>query len=252
MNGMMSMSCHIWLRQRTWLRGAVSVSRRRVGVTGTAAFVQALRARHRLAAGAVPTLGLVLIRLLAGVSIHTHHHKTYFTLTPRLALTVLTWARRGSDQEPDRVEASLQRPAMRLLHRAEVRLVSRRHTIRQTSEEVERTLRRFISRSERVEIGRGSLAQSATASPVNPDPGARAVSTSLPPIQRILAQPARPQPNELRPSVAESAPPHTRSPMQSAWPEAELRLPNIEHLAERVIQTIDNRIVAQRERLGRV
>lgn len=230
--------------------GGVRRAAQTAGQAQVTQFAQAIIQRYQGWCIYWPSLPFVFNLKRVAATMHSVSHHTQVHVAPRLALTALS--------QP----LGAGRP---VLHQGMLPLAQRFVSLLQASTSTQRLVSRLITKSERIEGSAGVVShprleqEIATGSTGNTPPRAPAV----PPVPRIVHRPA--------PTVTAAAtPPPTVTPRTAgngwegtATGRAPLRSPDmpmqpeanpvdVNRLTEQVIQAIDRRIIAQRERLGRI
>ncbi len=244
---------------------------RRASLPGRAAeFARALMRRYVAGQVSSPALNLILRRPWPGVMLHRISHRTQIYLAPRLTLTGLSWSgqRRADDRSAGGSAPAALKP--RLEPQVGIPSVRQVPVASFASTAVHGLVRRLAGRSERIEPGRlpavslmaGALRTWNTGADRERSPqGERDVEARpwRPPahvIPMVFRRPAATAtqsgadgslPDKPRP-VAHGRPWTAEGGCRTASPEAI----DVNRLTDQVIQTIDRRIVAQRERMGRL
>lgn len=215
----------------------------------------------------------------------TQIHHTWLNRAPRMLLTLLLRRERSVQLVRHTLPAgdhdwNVAWPVARraLPGQATGKLVRRlwdRETVQIVSTHTQRT-EYLLRRGQRVEAAgspSGANRQASAASQANVLPFELAPQVSLPgvrPVPRIVHRAAqrqieaagRPSAGVQRPAVGANAPPIAAAPRPVAdmdvppvdlgQPAAPVSALNLERLTDQVVQAIDRRIIAQRERLGRI
>lgn len=220
----------------------VSVGRQAVRLqlppSRAAAFAQALIDRYAPGSPWWPVLGLVFTQSAPGVTLRPvlQHHALY--LAPRLNLTFLASLHGPQSPQPDRVwqgqriTTHEERTVQRLIARTE-RVVQRLATREQ------QLVTRLVAREERAEIAAPKNRPVVTCSVAAPRIDQDRVAAGVP--RRTTAG-----------SLADQELASAARPAGAGQPLATLPPADVSRLADQVIQAIDRRIIAQRERLGRI
>ena len=206
--------------------GGVRLAQQTAMHNGAGAFVQALMERYNGWQTHWPSLDLVLRQRAPGVTMSPLYHQVQMHVAPRLNLTI-----RGETH---------------ILHQRSI-------------ERVERTLREQLvhylsARGTRIDAV--ATPGSLTARGLNkaPSPGTRADLSLARPVSRIVRRPITELAPEDRGLPAET--PMTlpgRRPVVASRTNPPAPTPiDVNRLTDQVIQAIDRRIIAQRERLGRI
>jgi hypothetical protein len=217
--------------------------------TQATAFAQALRRRYQGQPGRWPLLGLVFRQPQAGAT--SYHHTSLFQIqmAPRLDLTL---GSRPVPAAPASLAPAPERQVVSTLP-ATANLVQQR---------IETLLYHLTARERRLD--------SVAAAGAAPQPQARATAPVGPPVPRVVrrataevAPNPQPSPTALplpgRPGTQSPLdwPPAGTPPSPPAWPPAgtppspALNPGVVNHLADQVLQVLDRRMTAHRERLGR-
>jgi hypothetical protein len=194
--------------------------------SGVGTFVQALMARHKSWQTHGPRLDFILRRRPSGITMSPIYHQVHVQAAPRLHLTI-----RGETHV--RHERSIAR--------------------------TERTLREQLvhylsARGTRIDAVATPGRLTARGSHDAPSPGTRADLPLARPVPRVVRRPhteLAPDDRGLSAETAMTLPgrrPVVASRMDAPAPAAI----DVHRLTDQVIQAIDRRIVAQRERLGRI
>jgi len=185
------------------------------------------------------------------------HYYTRLHLAQRLALTFLAQPRM---KEPQPAEATTttdhpSRQAAAPIHQR-VDAPMRQPRIRVETTPVEQVVRRLVRRGERIEsvdAPRPRSLQSARSAD-RPATLRRPVVSSMEPVEQVVRRAAVSQPNpDPLYTGGRPAPPPVEWP--SAPPLIQSREPapvDLDRLTERVVQAIDRRVLAYRERTGRI
>ena len=198
---------------------------------------------------------LVLRRSALGVTIQMNRREGDLHLAPNLRLLMLVWGKSG---ESTHTREALK-PVLRLtIAKDAATLRPRTRQITAESPARDRLLRHLAARRERKE----SLPASGIRSAALLEQGARAktpprqldqqapmtILKRFQPPMSLIGPEKRSQ--QIRPPSAEVEPQQVGRAVKPRPAQAPLDV-DVNHLAERVIQAIDRRIIAQRERLGR-
>ncbi len=220
-------------------------------------FAQAIMRRYTGRQLPRPTLAMVFGQLRAGVALRPVYHRTEVHLAPRVELTVLAWSR----PIPATNGGTRPQAALRLERQVETRVVQRRVSAPTLPPQADQLVRRLVVRGERIE----SVAEARAT--IVPRPGmqqdvlpgsSRRTADIVPaqPVARVTRRPAaaRPRAEEgLSMPDAQRSPAYARPHVADAGPHTLDSGPiDLNHLTNQVIQAIDRRIIAQRERLGRI
>jgi hypothetical protein len=179
---------------------------------------------------------------------HMHMH-----FAPRLNLTVLAW-------QSERRDSASDRP---ILPEARLRIDQETHVLRTLvhsieSSGLEQLVYRVVTQGQRIEAGTSAI--SAPLAPgllTKPAASAPAFSTvpDMPPVRQVVR---RAGPLETDPAVPGRAAASPHGVNQAANQTANLKpqpsnpAVDVNQLTDQVVKIIDQRIIAQRERLGRV
>lgn len=208
-----------------------------IAPSGCSAFIQAILGRYGLRLERGSPLALVLRQSLPGTLSQSVYHQTRVLAAPRLALTVASWSHV--------ILAGLTNGAVPgqsgrdFLKRVEIL-------------SAEQLVRHLISREKRIEyLATAGMPDTPLRNPrhaVIPDgvektPG---ISRRLAPAVAKMARRNEEPAADNRPPAAKTLP--VAGDQRSVAPPAI----DLNRLTDQVIQAIDRRIVAQRERLGRV
>jgi hypothetical protein len=233
-------------------RNGIRPARQRAALGIAGALARAIGARYTARSRWAGPAGLIFRRPQPGLTIQQVRHEAHAHFSPRLALTLLAWSPPPVLAAVREAGTGLQMPVSRLERRLEMHLLQRSVIERTETERSERFTRRFVERGERVESVRQRPGTAAL-----PVTRADAPAASLAqPAPRLLYRP----PSAATVSEAGQAPvafprdaaPRQPLPAQRASLAPELAPADINRLTDQVIQAIDHRIIAQRERLGRV
>jgi len=216
-----------------------------------------------------PGMSLLFQRLRPAALVQPQHHYTrlhlappqrYYTrlhLAPRLALTVLAqpWM-----SEPQPAEATITKDHPSRQTGAPAHswddASTRQPRVRIETTAVEQVVRRLVRRGERIEsvdAPRPRSLQSARPEG-RPDTPRGAVVSSRQPVERVVRRTAVSQPTP-HPMFAGGRP----APPVVEWPSSPTSIQSrepapvdLDRLTERVVQAIDRRVLAYRERTGRI
>jgi hypothetical protein len=201
-----------------------------------------------------PRLAWLLRRPLSGADVQQVQRFTQFNLTPKLALTVLNW----SVDERVFVTSTVIRQKMLSVYHT---------TVEKGKPSFENTIHQLYHRVERGETANHPFSSSRSKSNRMNASNPKRMPLDFSPVQKIF---------QVQPSQSTSTEPGTQKVSQSSaladWQSnqpnrlpsrwtasgaqpsglADLAPKDIDHLTNEVIRTIDQRILAQRERLGRV
>jgi hypothetical protein len=184
-----------------------------------------------------PLHGLILGKNRIGAAIQHLHRHQQISITPNLALTVLNWT--GHSRVSDRPAAVP--PAPHLRYQQNIELI-RGVTRKQETHILEQFVDQVIWQKRRVEVN--SQPSPAGNSALQVPDVKRVVRRTVTPIQdQAPIDPVTVQ--RMEGKLQERKP----SNQTYGSPEAPI---DLNRLTDQIIQKIDHRIVAQRERLGRV
>lgn len=232
-------------------------------VSATSAFVDALLARYL---GHNPTsqrLGLIFLRPQAGPTVQHGGSRLHVNIAPRLQLTLVQYgaAAQSGPIASTNPSWSLNRPASTPVVTQIVRRLYRRERL-QPGPPIQ-TARRLLERSVPVHAVAkpglpATLPTAAKSTPSPQTPGVlRAPAPAAQPVPRIVARVG------MRPSGAEEGTAHRAAgrtagePLPGVARRSEVSAQatptlDINRVAEQVMQQIDRRILAHRERTGRI
>jgi hypothetical protein len=192
---------------------------------GVGAFVQALMARYNGWQTHWPSLDLELRQRAPGVSMSPLYHQVQMHVAPRLSLTVRGETHVAHERSPERLERTVREQLVHYLG----------------------------TRGKRIDAV--AIPGSLTASGFNnaPSPGTRADLSLARPVSRIVRRPITELAPDDRGLPAETPmmPPGRRPVVASRTHPPAPTTVDVNRLTDQVIQAIDRRIIAQRERLGR-
>lgn len=223
--------------------------------TRAAKFAQAIRdrsAKYRLPG---LTLNMVFRQPCDGVTLHpVHHHAQQLLIAPRLKLTVLmSWPTRAATL----ATANLVRPILRVERHIQTYLLQRIVSSAAEPAPLEQLTRRLITRAERVEVGpAGSPGNAGRTKRPRPEAAAQPFipQPAVPPVRQIVRRRSAVE-AERDISSRSTAGSHSTLQDENKAPSTGRSAPdapiNLSRLTDQVIQAIDRRIAAQRERLGR-
>lgn len=202
-----------------------------------AGFAAEHRARYAAHQHGLPHLRHTLIQPATRAMSHASHHHLSLSLSPRISLGGLTW-QAASPPASQAAERSIS-PQIRI--EQIVRLVPTSAPTPTAVLDLQTTQRLFV-REQRV-----AAPDVQSENPIMPRP-----SATLPAMVVHRANNPSPDVPPPQPSIAghhrgEEHPAVSRNAAQ-----AHVVPTDINHLAEQVIRTIDQRIIARRERLGRI
>lgn len=205
--------------------GGVRLAQQTAMHCGVGAFVQALMARYNGWQTHWPSLDLVLRQRPSGMPMSPIYHQVQMQVAPRLHLSI----------------------------RGETHILHQRST-----ERVERTLREQLvyslnARGTRIDAVATPDSLTARSSHNASSPGTRADLPLVRPIPRVVRRPRTELAPDDRGLFAETAMtlPGRRPVVASHTNAPDPAAIDVHRLTDQVIQAIDRRIVAQRERLGR-
>jgi hypothetical protein len=204
---------------------------------GALKFARALQQRYTDRGWRDPLHGFILRKHRIGAAIQHLHRRQQISITPHLNLTVLNWTMPAGN-----VEHSAPVPSLpHLRHQRETQLVI---TVAQQREThlLEQVAEQIISHKRRVEI----KSQPPFASPSLPQ---------APEIKRVVRQALSTKTDQVPlPTDVERRIDRKQLERKTGNEMDRVRdVPiDINRLTDQIIQTIDRRIIAQRERLGRV
>jgi hypothetical protein len=215
------------------------------------AIVRRHTGRHALGSAAE----MILQRLQTAVHMYTAAYHTDVHVAPRLALTL------HIRPHPSVVVAtSASRPAAGIGQQIEAQVVRHQLTRQLERIQIEQLVRRLATRAERVEpesqavVRRGSQLDATPATP----PNRRAPATTIAaerPVTLIVRRATRPMiAAQEAPEQAPQRPPRPDRPptTNGAQPMIDAGTIDLNRVTEQVIQAIDRRIIARRERLGSI
>ena len=220
-----------------------------------ARFAAALLERYGLRLWGAPGVDRAFRLRMPGVTIQQMWYTTRVHLEPRLALTLLTWQGHSSEI-----------PAVRLARCEEPQLASRARIAGWEPRHAKQMVQRSFARIEHIETSTETLFRLGTATQPADTPAPILMQPSAPPVPRIFhhalkppfiaGSPALPEASKFNGPDSpggESSKTLTFQPTAPgrASEQLDLKPGEINRLTDRVIEAIDRRITAQRERLGR-
>lgn len=225
------------------------VSRRAPGsalaVAGASAFAQQVMARH-MGQGSRwrPGLARIFRRLGISLTYQAAYHQQQVTFRPRLNLALTVAARDRSRAQPDGavplpVSLHTIRERLHLAYNPVlIRHLTRTHVV--TGEQA-RTRDRTTA----------DAAPPVTRTTANGRPAAR--PTPVPPVQRVLvrANPAPASEPVPAPNHDQRPLPGRNAPFEAAPPPEMAQPPALDQITDQVMQRIEQRLIAHRERMGR-
>jgi hypothetical protein len=220
--------------------------------SGVAAFIQAVLERHNGRQMHWPSLDLVLRRRPSGMTMRPIYHQVQMHVAPRLNLTVAGATTLLHKRSIERVERTLREQLVHYLGMRGTRI----DAVATQGSLTASAFNKASSPGSRTRIEAVATQRSLTASDLEkaPSPGTNADFPLARPVPRVVRRPTPASgPDDLRltaetPMTRPGPRPVVASRTNSAAPSPI----DVNRLTDQVIQTIDRRIVAQRERLGRV
>ncbi len=218
-----------------------------------AEFAQALLARFSPHAWSWTPPGLVFRQDRPLVAAHYVQQNSHTHFAPRLGLTVLTWQSGRRDDVSDKPSP----PAAR------VRVDQETHMLRTLVHSVEsstldRLVYRMVTQGQRVEANsRAAPASFAPGSLAKPAASTMAFLPvpEMPPVQKIVRRAVPAETESVaspRTMAGASGANYEAGRSTNARPQPPQPAIDVNQLTDQVIKAIDRRIIAQRERLGRV
>jgi hypothetical protein len=211
------------------------------------AFARALARRYEVGHARHLGMALELRRAAPGVTVQPVHHHTHVQVAPRLVLSLLAWPRSPAGATEPAGTARSRPPAPELwLPRRTAAGIRQTITMAADPAPPERLVRRLSARGERIVEVWPDLGAGATTA-VRP-------SAALPVARVVLRQAGRPAGSDHAPSRPDSSPSTARG-WSASTGDAPQKLPasiDLHRLTDQVVQAIDRRIIANRERMGRI
>jgi hypothetical protein len=212
------------------------------------AFAAAIRHRYQRRQVFLPTLERVFGRTRPVVTVRPAYHRAQTLWAPRLMLTVQNW-------QHFLMPYMARREWVQLIRQSSSRIVEPIYT--------ERLVQRLVIRVERIEAAFTAGAQVASSGSSQIDSAGRdkgkALRTPVPAAPPIARAVRRSTGRAAAPEAASAVSDRRPAPFTSGFQDAGnaqrglSREPvDINRLTDQIIQTIDRRIIAQRERLGRI